>query len=84
MKKEIEKESLEYLQGHMTVTDEITNKILNHCKRYNLEPEICAYYSDWEDSSTVGYTRTEARELYHGGKGEFLTFNSGDIIRFVM
>ena len=86
---EIPKESIEYLSQFMKVDNELKEKILKHCKRYNLKPEICAYYFDWEDFCSdwcdeIGYTRTEARKLLHGGKGEFLKFDSNEIIRFTL
>ena len=83
------KASLEYLSQYMKIDDAIIRKINTHCKRYNLKPDICAWYfnmedffSDWEDH--CGYTRTEARRIYHGGHGEFQTFPNGNIIRYVI
>lgn len=88
MNKSLE-ESIKYLEQHMEITKEVLKSILRHCKRYNLRPDICAYYSDWEDFCSdwcddLNYSRTEARRLYHGGKGEFVTFASGEILRFSM
>jgi len=64
-------------------------KIIAHCNRYGIYPEICAYYYDWEDFCSdwcdeIGYTRTEAREKLHGGNGEFMIFKGWGIIRFVL
>ena len=86
---EILKNSIDYLNQYMKVNDNVKNRILNHRKRNNIRTEICAYYSDWEDFCSdwcdqIGYNRTEARKLLHGGKGEFLIFDSGEIIRFVI
>ena len=63
-------ESIEYLSQYISVTPVIQEKIVKHAKRYNIAPEICAWYSDWCEG--CGYTRTEARRLLHGGKGEFM------------
>ncbi len=47
-------------------------------------------YSDWEDfcsdwcNENIGYTRTQARKLLHGGKGEFVIFSNREIIRLSM
>ena len=81
--------SMKYLKGYMNVIDEHISKIYKHCEKYNIEPEVCAYYSNWNDFCSdwcddIGMTRTEAKEIYHGGKGEFLTFASGEIIRFII
>ncbi len=39
-------------------------------------------YADWCDD--CGYTRTQARKIYHGGKGEFCTFKNGEIVRLAI
>lgn len=40
-------------------------------------------FTDW--CAGCGYTRTEARKLYHGGIGEFMNLPNGNgIIRFVI
>ena len=81
------KNSIEYLSKYMKVTDDIIRKIKAHCSRYNITTEVCAWYSDMEDffsdwCDNCGYTRTEARKIYHGGQGEFQTFPNGNIIRY--
>ena len=72
----------------MTISEIVKDKINKHCKRYGINDEICAWYSDLEDFFSdwckIGYTRTEARKIYHGGKGEFMTFSNGNIIRFTI
>ena len=85
----MDKGSLEYLNQYMKVTDEIKNKIARHCNRYGIKEEICAWYSDMEDffsdwCDNCGYTRTQARKIYHGGIGEFQTFANGNIIRYAL
>lgn len=85
------KESMEYLSNYINLTDEIKQKIEKHAKRYGIEPKICAWYQDWEDfcsdwcSKQLGYTRTQARKLLHGGRGEFMYLPDGlGIVRFVI
>ena len=61
-------------------------------KRNCAGTEMCIRdrYSDWEDFCSdwcdgCGYTRTEARKLYHGGIGEFVNLPNGNgIVRFVI
>jgi hypothetical protein len=79
--------SLQYISQYMKVNKDVTKAIHRHCARYNLEPRICAWYADMEDffsdwCDDCGYTRTEARSIYHGGKGEFQTFPNGNIVRY--
>ena len=70
------------------LTEEQKKALIRHCNRYEIKPVICAWYDDMEDFFSdwcgIGYTRTEARKLYHGGKGEFCTFNNGEIVRLVL
>lgn len=82
-------ESIEYLNHYAKVTEEVMNKLQSHIEKYNLSDEICAWYYDWEDFCSdwcdgVGYTRTEARRLLHGGKGEFKIIEGFGIVRFVI
>ena len=82
--------SIKYLSGYITVTDDLKKKIEKHAARYNIVPAICAWYSNWEDffsyrSDNLGYTKTEARKILHGGIGEFMKLpkNLG-IVRFAL
>ena len=73
----MDKKSEEYLRQYIKLTDTIKQKIEAHAARYHIKAEICAWYSDWEDFCSdwcdiCGYSRTEARKLYHGGIGEFM------------
>ena len=86
MKKFIKEQINDYLNK---ITDEQARKLIRHCNRYIIEPNICAWYDNMEDffsdwCDAVGYTRTQARKLYHGGKGEFCTFANGEIIRLAL
>lgn len=60
--------------------------LVRHCNRYEIRPDICAWYDDWEDFCSdwcdyIGYTKTEARKLLHSDTGEFCIFGSGEIVR---
>ena len=70
------------------LTADQTKKLLTHVNRYDVKPNICAWYEDWEDFCDdwcdIGYSRTEARELLNGkrdNRGEFKTFPNGSIVR---
>jgi hypothetical protein len=86
----IDEKSLEYLQRcGVEITPSLITKIKKHKTMYHLESsEICAYYSDLNDFldewTSLGYKRTEARKLLHGGQGEFMTLNTGEILRFAL
>lgn len=83
----MDKQSIKYLSQYMVIDEKIKNKITAHCRRYGIPEKVCAWYSDMDDFFTdwcddCGYTRTEARNIYHGGIGEFQTFSNGNIIRY--
>ena len=64
---DMDKHSIDYLNGYIKLTEAIKQKIEKHAQRYNIKAEICAWYSDWEDFCSdwcddCGYTRTEARK----------------------
>lgn len=84
----IDKDSINYLERYVKVTDDIKKRIERHAKRYEINAEICAWYKDWNDFCSewcdeLGFTKTEARKLLHGGIGEFIYLpdNLG-IVRF--
>lgn len=82
-------ESINYLNQYAEVTEEIEKVIKSHIKRYGLTEEVCAWYSDWQDfcsdwCNDIGYSKTEARALLHGGKGEFKIIKGFGIVRFVL
>jgi len=71
------------------LTEDQINRLIRHCNRYEVAPNICAWYDDWEDFCSdwcdeIGYTRTEARERLNFGKGEFCKFSNGEIVRLSM
>ena len=83
----IAEKSLEYLSRHISLTESVIKAAEKHAKRYGLHV-ICAYYKDMEDFFSdwtgIGYTRTEARQILHGRKGEFLKLpNNLGYVRFV-
>lgn len=86
----MDQKSIKYLSGYITVTDDLKKKIKKHAARYNIVPAICAWYSDWEDfcsdwCDNLGYTKTEARKILHGGIGEFMKLPKDlGIVRFVL
>lgn len=82
--------SLDYLRSYgIDVDDKLITKLKRHQKRYGFKDlDICAYYDNiqdfYDDWTSIGYTKTEARKLLHGGQGEFMILNTGGIIRFVL
>lgn len=84
----MDENSIKYLSRYIDLTDEIKEKIEKHANRYGIKAEICAWYSDWDDFCSdwcdeLGYTRTQARAIFHGGIGEFMKLpDENGIIRF--
>ena len=85
----MDKDSIKYLSEYINLTEKIKQKIEKHAKCYGIKAEICAWYEDWEDfcsdwcNGNIGYTRTMARKLLHGGIGEFMFLPDGlGIIRY--
>lgn len=71
------------------LTEEQKKALIRHCNRYEISPIITAWYDDWEDfcsdwCGNLGYTKTEARKILHGGKGEFKMFKTGEIVRLAL
>ena len=89
IKKILEENGIDYPEWYPQLDEEKIKNIIKHCKKYDINPEICAYYEDWEDfcsdwCDNIGYSRTEAREKLHGGEGEFMIFKNWGIIRFTL
>lgn len=81
--------SKKYLSQYIELSDKTVLAIGKHAMRYALHTDICAYYKDMEDFfsdwCSIGYSRTEARKLMHGGHGEFMKLPDGlGYIRFVI
>jgi len=69
------------------LTEEQKKLLLRHCNTYDIKPEICAWYDDWNDFCSdwcddIGYTKTEAREFLRDS--QFITFEDGSIVRLVV
>jgi len=87
----MDRDSIKYLSNYISLTEDIKKKIEKHAKRYGIKAEICAWYQNLKDfysdwcSENIGYTKTEAKRLLHGGIGEFMYLpNKLGIVRFVM
>ncbi len=42
----MDKQSVDYLNSYIDLTDDIKKKIDKHAKRYGIRAEICAWYQD--------------------------------------
>jgi len=67
--------------------------LIDHCNEFEIFPEICAWYDDMEDfyidwitDNNIYETEEGADARYEDGinEGEFLKFESGEIIRLVV
>ena len=80
--------SINYISQFMVVTDEHVKSIIDHCSKYKIRPNICAWYKDMDDFysdwTAIGYTKETADRLYKDCKAEFQTFKNGNIIRYVI
>lgn len=83
--------TIEYPNWYPKLDKEKARKITHHCEEHNIEPNVCAYYKDWNDFCSdwvdgVGYSEGQAEELLREGKvtGEFLEFKNWGILRFAM
>jgi hypothetical protein len=69
------------------LSDEKIKKLLRHCNKHSIAPEICAWYDDmadfFEDWCGIGYTKTQARDVMRNNKDEFCKFANGEIVRLV-
>lgn len=88
MKKYTETDIKDYV---CKLTLQQANRLLEHCNKFEIEPDIVAwyedkadFYSDWTNSKDVNYTREEAQNRYDEGTkntGEFCKFANGEIVR---
>lgn len=80
--------SIDYISQYMDVTDEHVKAIIDHCVKYKVKPEICAWYKDMDDFYSdwmgIGYSKELAKKLYDDCKEEFQTFGNGNIIRYAL
>ncbi len=68
------------------LTEKQKKLLIRHCNRYQIAPEICAWYDDMDDFYSdwveqIGYTKTGARKLMQDNKDEFKRFSDSSIIR---
>lgn len=79
---------INYPEMYPELSEDKIQKILEHCERYDLEPDVCAYYEDIDDfysdwCDDLGYTEEEADEMLDSYSGEFIEFDGWGILRFV-
>lgn len=69
----ISKDSIQYLQKWIKVTDPVRDSIGRHLKRYPYLGNITAYYKDWDDFcsdwTAIGYTKIEPASKKKRGPG---------------
>ena len=83
----VKRKKIDYPEHYPKISENQVDKILKHCKKYNIKPQVCAYYENWKDFCSdwcdfIGLTKTEAKERLYGEEGEFLIFKGWGIIRF--
>lgn len=71
------------------ITKEQAEKLIEHCNRYEIYPNICAWYDDYEDLVWDWYEhcsmdKLEVDEMYKYNQGEFVEFDNGEIVRLVV
>lgn len=75
------------------ITQEQAQILIKHCNKFQITPDICAwydnmedFYSDWCNINDLNFTKQQAKERYQEGKetGEFCKFKNGEIVRLVM
>ena len=72
------------------LTEDQKRLLVEHSNKYQINPEICAwydnmedFYSDWCNINDLNFTKEEARSRFVDGKekGEFKVFSNGEIVR---
>jgi hypothetical protein len=71
------------------LTNEQRVQLMKHCNKFQIAPEICAWYEDLDDffSDWCDYmkmTKTEARKKLSPINKEFCKFKTGEIVRLVI
>lgn len=75
------------------LSEQQATELIEHCNRFGIEPDICAwyddmddFYQDWVEDNNICKTESEADERYEYGVdiGEFKAFPNGEIVRLVM
>lgn len=90
--KQLKKYKISDIDDYMNrLTDKQKEKVIEHCNKYDIYPDICAWYDDMDDFYTdwiydnkIFKTKDEADDRYEYGIdiGEFLKFEDGQIVRF--
>jgi hypothetical protein len=70
------------------ITEEQAQKLINHCNRHDISPDICAWYDDIDDlfddyKEHCDYTKTITREMLRENKDMFCTFKNGELVKLV-
>ena len=74
------------------ITDSQAKELIEHCNKFNISPEICAwyddmddFYTDWVYDNNICEDESDADERYEYGCeiGEFKKFSNGEIVRLV-
>lgn len=77
--------------GSEKLTDEQKNEVIDHCNKFEISPNICAWYEDMKDfyvdwvyDHEIYETERQAKERYLEGleTGEFCQLTRGSIVRF--
>lgn len=72
------------------LTDEQKTVLIKHCNKYQIEPNICAWYDDDDDDfhddwmENANYSLDEADDLFNDNPDEFLQFDDMQIIRLAL
>lgn len=75
------------------LTEEQAEALIEHCNKYDVYPDICAwyddmkdFYQDWVYDHDICENEQQADERYLQGTetGEFKTFSNGEIVRLVL
>lgn len=88
--KQMDNESIEYMEQYVGVSERVKKYIENHADKYGLNPKICAWYKDTDNFYDdwvlgVGYSTKDADLVYDKGieSGEFLWLPDGlGLVRF--
>ena len=75
------------------ITEQQASELIEHCNKFGVYPDICAWYDDMEDfyvdwvyDHDICKNEEEADERYENGleNGEFKKFSNGEIVRLVL
>jgi hypothetical protein len=81
--------TIENIHDYMKkISIEQSNELLNHCNKYDIEPKICAWYTDLNDlfedyKDHCNYDNDQIEDLLDIDKDAFCTFLNGEIVKLV-